>query len=291
MNSMTGFGRADLSTKFGKLTVEISSVNGRYLETSVRLPRPLAALEAPVRAFLSSKLNRGQISVFISFGDATNGTSAAHINKELAASLVKEFRALKKEHKLVGDVSLRDLLMVEDVIESAADILDIDQMWKQIEKGLAKAVADLLQVRKKEGLAMASDMKKRLDMLARVVGQVEKKSANSVQVYRDKLTERINTLMNSVNKENLRLEEEIAVFAERTDITEEITRFKSHIDLYRETLDQKEPSGKRLNFILQEMNREANTIGSKCADFDVSNLAITLKEEIEKLRELVQNVE
>lgn len=138
---------------------------------------------------------------------------------------------------------------------------------------------------------MAADMKKRLEVLSRTIQQVQKQSANSVQVYRDKLTERINSLLANAPKENLRLEEEIAVFAERTDITEEITRFESHIELFRDTLAQKEPSGKRLNFILQEMNREANTVGSKCADFEVSNLAITLKEEIEKLRELVQNVE
>jgi uncharacterized protein (TIGR00255 family) len=291
MNSMTGFGRADLTTKFGSLTVEVSSVNGRYLEISARLPRPLAALESRVRDFLSSQLTRGQISVFISFGGSNNGSAASHINKVAAAVLVKELRALKKEHKLVGDVTLHDLLLVPDVVESAADALDLDQMWKSIEKGLTKAVSDLLVVRKKDGQSMAADMKKRLDVLIKTVQQVEKKSANSVQVYRDKLADRINTLLTNQPRENLRLEEEITIFAERTDITEEITRFKSHIELYRDTLGQKEPSGKRLNFILQEMNREANTIGSKCADFDVSNLAITLKEEIEKLRELVQNVE
>ncbi|MFZ1685456.1 MAG: DUF1732 domain-containing protein, partial [Candidatus Zixiibacteriota bacterium] len=154
-----------------------------------------------------------------------------------------------------------------------------------------KAVSDLLDIRKKDGKSMSADMKKRLGILDKTVEQVEKKSANAVQIYRTKLNERINTLLAGTGRENVRVEEEITIFADRTDITEEITRFRSHLELYSTTLDQKEPSGKRLNFILQEMNREANTIGSKCADFDVSNLAIVLKEEIEKLRELVQNVE
>lgn len=291
MNSMTGFGRADLSTKFGAMVVEVSSVNSRFLELSIRLPRQLAALESRVREFISSKLTRGQISAFISFGDTNNGIATTHINRTVVAGLVKELRSLQKEHKLGGEISVHDLLLVPDVIQSGADAIDLDQIWKSIEKGLTRSVTELLVVRKKEGLAMAADMKKRLEVLSRTIQQVQKQSANSVQVYRDKLTERINSLLANAPKENLRLEEEIAVFAERTDITEEITRFESHIELFRDTLAQKEPSGKRLNFILQEMNREANTVGSKCADFEVSNLAITLKEEIEKLRELVQNVE
>jgi uncharacterized protein (TIGR00255 family) len=291
MNSMTGFGRVDVMTKFGPLTVEISSVNSRFLEMSIRLPRTLAALEARVREQISSKLTRGQISTFISFGGPGNGFGSAHINKELAAELVKEFRAVQKAHKLGGDVTLHDLLLVPAVIDSASESLDLDTVWKVIEKGLSKAVSDLLEIRKKEGKTMAADMKKRLDLLDMAVSQIEKKSANAVQVYRTKLTERINTLLAGTGRENVRIEEEITIFADRTDITEEITRFRSHIELYSSTLGQKEPSGKRLNFILQEMNREANTIGSKCADFDVSTLAITLKEEIEKLRELVQNVE
>jgi uncharacterized protein (TIGR00255 family) len=291
MNSMTGFGRADLATKFGALTVETSSVNSRFLEMSVRLPRTLAALEARVREFISSKLTRGQISVFISFGGPGNGFGSAHINKEVAAELIKELKALQKSHKLAGEVTIHDLLLVPAVIESSSDALDLDLVWKAIEKGLTKAVSDLLDVRKKEGKSMSADMKKRLSILDKTVEQVEKKSANAVQIYRTKLNERINTLLAGTGRENVRVEEEITIFADRTDITEEITRFRSHLELYASTLDQKEPSGKRLNFILQEMNREANTIGSKCADFDVSNLAIVLKEEIEKLRELVQNVE
>lgn len=138
---------------------------------------------------------------------------------------------------------------------------------------------------------MAADMRLRLSGMKKSIAEIEKRSSGAIEVYREKLQQRIASLLESGQAEKLRLEEEIALFAERTDITEECTRLKSHIDLYQQALKMKEPAGKRLNFILQEMNREANTIGSKCSEFAISSLAISLKEEIEKLRELVQNVE
>ncbi len=291
MYSMTGFGRAEISGSVGSLTVELSSVNNRFLEMSVRIPRQLSLLEGQIRELIASRINRGQINLSVTLDDTDAAVQRTLINKRLAAAYTKQLRALAKELKLEGDVSLEELVLIPDILKPDKERVDHAQVWKLLEKALNKALTDLIAMRKKEGQAMSTDMQQRLNGMKKSIVEIEKRSVGATEVYRDKLQQRIASLLESGQAEKLRLEEEIALFAERTDITEECTRLKSHIDLYQQALKMKEPAGKRLNFILQEMNREANTIGSKCSEFAISSLAISLKEEIEKLRELVQNVE
>jgi uncharacterized protein (TIGR00255 family) len=291
MNSMTGFGRSEMATRFGALTVEVSSVNNRFLEVSMRLPRYLASLEPRVREQVGSVLDRGQISVFAALDDTAGLPTNSVIDLKLAAAYARQLRALQKSLKLSGDISISDLTALPDVARVDRETIDLEAVWKVLKQAIDKALVQLLEHRQKEGRSMAADMKKRLSKLSKVIVDIEKQSQAAVVAYRKRLSERVNELLGESDRENLRLEEEIVLMAERTDITEECTRFKSHIDLYQSTMNQKEPAGKRLNFILQEMNREANTIGSKCSEFAISSLAITLKEEVEKLRELVQNVE
>lgn len=291
MNSMTGFGRSEMATRFGALTVEVSSVNNRFLEVSMRLPRYLASLEPRVRELVGSVLDRGQISVFASLDDTATLPANSVIDGKLAAAYARQLRELQRSLKLSGDVTISDLTALPDVARVDRETVDLDAIWKVLKQGIDKALVQLLEHRQKEGRSMAADMKKRLSKLSKVIVDIEKQSQAAVVAYRKRLTDRVNELLGESDRENLRLEEEIVLMAERTDITEECTRFKSHIELYQSTMNQKEPSGKRLNFILQEMNREANTIGSKCSEFAISSLAISLKEEVEKLRELVQNVE
>lgn len=291
MYSMTGFGRAEVSSSVGSLTVEVSSVNNRFLEMSVRIPRQLSLLEMQIRELISSRVNRGQINLSVTLDDTDALVQRTLINKRLAAAYTKQLRALAKELKMEGDVSLEELVLIPDILKPDKEKVDHEQVWKLVEKALTKALTDLIAMRKKEGQAMATDMQQRLLAMKKAIAEIEKRSIGATEIYRDKLQQRISSLLESGQAEQLRLEEEIALFAERTDITEECTRLKSHIDLYQQALKMKEPAGKRLNFILQEMNREANTIGSKCSEFAISSLAISLKEEIEKLRELVQNVE
>ena len=291
MYSMTGFGRAEVSSPVGSLSIEVTSVNNRFLEMSVRLPRQLSLLEMQIRELISSKVNRGQINLTVSLDDTEAAVQRTLINSRLAAAYAKQLKALQKELKLAGEVTMHDLVLVPDILKPDKERVDHDQVWKLVEKALTKALTDLVAMRKKEGAAMANDMQQRLTAMKKAIGEIEKKSSGAIEIYREKLTQRINALLEPAQRDHLRLEEEIALFAERTDITEECTRLKSHIDLYQQALKMKEPAGKRLNFILHEMNREANTIGSKCSEFTISSLAISLKEEIEKLRELVQNVE
>jgi uncharacterized protein (TIGR00255 family) len=291
MYSMTGFGRAEVSSPVGSLTVELSSVNNRFLEMSVRIPRQLSLLEMQIRELISSRVNRGQINLSVTLDDTDAAVQRTLINTRLASAYAKQLKALQKELKLAGEVTMHDLVLVPDILKPDKERVDHEQVWKLVEKALTKALTDLIAMRKKEGQAMATDMQQRLVAMKKAITEIEKRSIGATEIYRDKLQQRISSLLESGQAEQLRLEEEIALFAERTDITEECTRLKSHIDLYQQALKMKEPAGKRLNFILQEMNREANTIGSKCSEFAISSLAISLKEEIEKLRELVQNVE
>lgn len=258
---------------------------------SVRIPRQLSLLEGQIRELIASRINRGQINLSVTLDDTDAAVQRTLINKRLAAAYTKQLRALAKELKLEGDVSLEELVLIPDILKPDKERVDHAQVWKLLEKALNKALTDLIAMRKKEGQAMSTDMQQRLNGMKKSIVEIEKRSVGATEVYRDKLQQRIASLLESGQAEKLRLEEEIALFAERTDITEECTRLKSHIDLYQQALKMKEPAGKRLNFILQEMNREANTIGSKCSEFAISSLAISLKEEIEKLRELVQNVE
>lgn len=289
--SMTGFGRSEQVTRFGSLIVEISSVNNRFLELSLRMPRHLTALEPRVRELINAAVSRGQININVMLEDSENAPARSAIDAKTAAAYTKQLRALQKSLKLAGDVSIHDLVVLPEIARSEKEQVDFDAVWKVVKSGIDKALTQLTAHRLKEGQAMAADMKKRLNHMSRTLEEIEKQSVEAVATYRQRLTERVIELLGSANRENLRIEEEIALLAERTDITEECTRLKSHIELYLDALKQEGPVGKRLNFILQEMNREANTIGSKCSEFAISSLAIELKEEAEKLRELVQNVE
>ncbi len=291
MNSMTGFGRAELTCKPGRFIVEISSVNNRFLEMSVRLPRPLSALEPAVREELNSAVSRGKLSVFVNLTPPDTVAEKAYINKAAAKAYLKQLRDLQKELKISGNIEVRDLLLLPEIAIPEKAEPDLELIGGFLHKTLGKALKDFLGMRAREGKAMAADMRKSLKEMAGLLTQVEAKTAGAVQHYKNKLTNRIEELLDKSMRDSLRLEEEIAVFAERTDINEECVRFHSHIEQFTATLSEKNAVGRRLNFLLQEMNREANTIGSKSADFDISTIVISIKEEIEKLREQVQNVE
>lgn len=288
---MTGFGRAEADSKYGLFTVEVSSVNNRFLELFVRLPRNLSVLEPQVREMVNSAVQRGKVSLFVNLAENGQTAGDAFINMKLAASYHRQLQKLKRELKLEGDVELEDLLMLPDVTRPASGEVVLDEVWPVIEKATAKALKAMVAMRAREGKAMAADVRIRLKTMATLMRDIEKDTSDSVKTYAAKLSTRIDELLNGRKPDKVRLEEEIAIFAERTDITEECLRFRSHMDQFLNTLKQNEAIGRRLNFILQEMNREVNTIGSKASDFGISAGVISLKEEIEKLREQVQNVE
>jgi len=288
---MTGFGRAELQSPMGRIGVELSGVNSRFLELGIRLPRPLAALEPNVREYLTAAISRGKISVYVNLSETEDTWNGTLINKAALKAYLRQLKEIKSELKLAGEIELSDLLQLPEVTRAERPEPDLKSAWSHLQKALDKALKAMLAMRLREGRALAADMKRRLKDMSDLVGEIEQASKGSVATYRAKLAARIQELLGSVNHDPVRLEEEIAYFAERTDIAEECTRFKSHVQQFLQALKQPEAAGRRLNFILQEMNREANTIGAKVADFEIAAAVISLKEEIEKIREQVQNVE
>lgn len=291
MNSMTGFGRNEKKTKLGLISVEIASVNNRFLEFSIRMPRMLYALETSVRQLVGEKVNRGKFSILINIEPTDDAAAKYPINAAAAKAYYTQLEKIRTRLKIGHEVTVNDLVVLPDLASPEKDDLSSEDAWKLMEPVVERALAELIAMRKKEGAALTRDMRKRLKSMTDHVKQIEKVAPRHVREYRDKLRARVDELLDTPRRDSLRLEEEVAYLAERTDITEECIRLKSHIKQYRETLGRDEPNGKRLNFILQEMNREVNTIGSKSADLDISATVITLKEEVEKLREQVQNVE
>lgn len=288
---MTGFGRAEIKSKQGQTIIEISSVNNRFLEMSVRLPRPYLSMEPSVRKLVSEKLGRGKIYLTVTLQESPDNLDRYTINEVAARAYIKQLKGLADKHKVPFDIDLSHLLALPNVIESNGDELDLETIWPALSKGIERATAQLVKMRAAEGKAMAADMKVRLSRILDITAEIEQKTANATKLYAERLNERIGELLQAPLSDSSRLEEEIALFADRTDISEEIVRLQSHTRQFRDTLKASDAVGRRLNFILQEMNREVNTIGSKSADFGIASDVISLKEEVEKLREMVQNVE
>ncbi len=291
MNSMTGFGRAEVTRPIGRIAVEIASVNNRFLELSVRLPRLLSSFEPPIRALLSDKLARGKVTLQVAFELADSLPGRWQINEAAVATYLKQLRRLQKESGLAGELTVADILHLPDIVDSSPAILDNEKLWAAAKSAVMSALKELQTMRKAEGEAMATDMSARLETLKTMLSRIELASKDAVPAYRDRLREKIADLMSAPAPDTLRLEEEVALIADRCDITEEMVRFESHLKQFKSTLKSKDAVGRRLNFLLQELNREANTIGSKSAEYAISSEVIAIKEELEKLRELVQNVE
>ncbi|MBN1212438.1 MAG: YicC family protein [candidate division Zixibacteria bacterium] len=291
MNSMTGYGHAELKTKLGRFIVEISSVNSRFLDYYIKLPRQLYSLEIKIKELVAEKISRGKVNINVELEESESVPGKYTINEKAVREYYRQLLSLKKSLKLAGELTIRDLLLLPDVAEPELLTYDLDGIWKKLQKVIQKAIGEMIVMREQEGRALASEMKVRLAQMDRTAAEIEKKSANAVDVYREKLTRRIKELLDTPLADANRLEEEVILFADRTDITEELTRLRIHIEQFGKTLKQKEQIGKKLNFILQEMNRETNTIGAKCSEFSISSQVIHLKEEIEKLREQVQNIE
>jgi len=288
---MTGYGKAELRTKAGKFTVEISSVNNRYLEITPRLPRQFLSLEYNLRELVGSKLNRGKINIYIGFDEPEDATGKYLINKKAFISYYQQLVAIKKEVKINSEIDLSTLVLLPEITKIENRDVDINVIWSHLKRVTAKALTDLIAMRRREGLAMAKDMNKRIAILAKKIPQIEKKTKQAVKKFREQLNKRLSELLDTSLLDKTRIEEEIIIMSEKTDVTEECTRFLSHLDQFKNTVKLNSSMGKKLNFILQELNREANTIASKCSDVNISSLIIDIKEEIEKLRELVQNVE
>jgi uncharacterized protein (TIGR00255 family) len=286
---MTGFGLAEGASPSGTYRVEIRGVNNRFLELQIRLPKFAANLESRVKKEISSAISRGSVTVLISC-DREDTESKLSWDKKTVDGYMKIFGEIQKAYKLEGKVTLNDLLNFSDFIKSESDGFDEDVLWKHLKPVLTESLEAFQKARETEAAMLVKDLKKLLKDITKSLQLVEKRAPVRIQEYAKVLTEKVQKLIDNP-PDPLRMQTEIALFADRLDITEECTRLRAHIEKFSADFELDEPVGKRMGFLLQEMNREANTIGSKANDTEISHQSVKLKENIERIREQIQNIE
>lgn len=289
---MTGYGFGECSRNGIKVTVELSSVNRRQSEISVNLPRELDVLEAQIREEIHRHVSRGRLSVRVTLHNLESRDSGrVRVNESLARTYAREFARLAKELKLEEKSSLELVLRSPGVLEAGEDVPDAEDFWPSIKTALDKALVMLVRMRSREGAHLQRDLTARLRTMRRSTGRIEQQAPRVAERYREQLIERIRQAGLDTSLEDERLLKEVVYFADRSDISEELTRLQSHFSQFDDCLRSKEPVGRTLDFLAQEMNREANTIGSKANDSLIARQVVTLKAELEKVREQAQNVE
>jgi uncharacterized protein (TIGR00255 family) len=288
--SMTGFGRADTQKDGTKLTVEINTVNNRYLEYQIRIPKSLAPLENEIKNLLSGTFHRGKIMVIISWEQELSEENLV-LDEAKTDAFIKIYKLLKDKYKIKGEISFRDFVALPDMVKASKEDENLEEIWEILKPALMEAARAADEMRRAEGENLVSDMLQRLSAIKITTEEVESRAPKNVEIFREKLKSRIRELQGDSPVDEQRIAQEVAIFAEKSDITEECIRLKSHMSQFEQSLGQEKPIGKRLNFILQELNREANTIASKSSDYEISRRVIMVKEEIERLREQVQNIE
>ncbi len=290
LKSMTGYGQGLASGDGFKVKIELRSVNNRNLDIHWRAPQELAALEIPLKKQIQAAVARGRVDVTISFEQTKD--AAYELNRPLIRSYLAALRMMREEFSLTGEVGLDTIARIPDVLLPASGEGGLsNEVVQGIEAALTQALTELVAMRAVEGHQLQKELLARLARIAEKVAFIEANSASVVEAYREKLRKRLDELLRDVPLDQSRLAQEAAYLAERSDITEEITRLKSHLAQLRELLNAEGEIGKKLDFLLQEMNREVNTILSKSAELAISNAAIEIKTEVEKLREQAQNVE
>ncbi|MBU3142144.1 YicC/YloC family endoribonuclease [Clostridium sp. CF012] len=291
IRSMTGFGRGNCEKDGKSFTIEIKSVNHRYFETNIRMPRVLISFEDKIRKIIGEKVKRGKLDVFVTQGNYDKEDAYANLNEKLAESYIKCFQVLKDKYNLEGDISVSQIARLPEVITLKQKEEDISETFEQIEESLNEALEALLFMREREGEKLLEDVIIKCDFISGLVQKVKERSPFVFEEYKGKLTQRLNALHKEVEFDENRVAMEVAIFADKAGIDEEIVRLNSHIQQMRETLVIDEPIGRKLDFIIQEMNRETNTIASKANDLEILNTVINMKSEIEKIREQIQNIE
>jgi uncharacterized protein (TIGR00255 family) len=289
--SMTGYGRGDARTEKGTLEVEIRSVNHRFSEISIRLPKTLSLLEGRMRERIGQRLSRGKVTVTVSLEGEEGELGRLSINHDVAGRYHNVLLELKQTYGLAGEIDLAAFLSLPDVLAWERAELSEDQGWSLLAPALDAAVDDILDMKRREGQTLGRDLLARIDGMEAALNRIEERVPGMVGALRNRIQERLADAGNDLEYNRSRLETEIILFADRSDCTEEAVRLRSHLAMFRELVQAPEPAGRKLNFLLQEMNRETNTIGSKTQDTVIAREVIGLKEEVEKIREQVQNFE
>jgi len=289
--SMTGFGRARIEEDGKEIAIEIKTLNHRYLDISIKTPRNLSFLEEEFRKIIQQNLTRGRVEVYVSSTAPLSNFQKVEINKPLLSSYVASFHELENEYGFKNDVGISTLLGIPDLFVLSEPPQDEEALKVPYLRALQAALDDLKAMREKEGTKLKADLLERLDLITDITRKIEEKAPLVVEEYRKKLRTRLQELLQGTDLDEGRFNTEVAYFADRSNITEEIVRLYSHLEQFKESLNTGNSIGRKLDFLVQEMNREANTIGSKASDLSITNLIVEIKSEIEKIREQIQNIE
>ena len=291
VKSMTGYGRGESDTQEKSFTVEIRSVNHRFCEVVVRMPKYYVALEDRVRKLIQEYISRGRLDVFVNVSDRGRGNKTIQVDKDLAMAYYNALEELGETIGIPGRPEIIDIARLPDVIIAEDMQEDLDIIWPVLREAVEKAVGHIVEMRTTEGQRLREDLLKRTERLEEYTQTITERAPGVVIEYRDKLKTRLKELDAEVEIDENRLASELAVFADRSNISEELVRLRSHFQEMRTTLAVDEPVGRKLDFLVQELNREFNTIGSKANDTSISSVVIKAKSEVEKIREQVQNIE
>lgn len=291
IKSMTGFGRYEVSEENRKITVEMKSVNHRYLDVTLKMPKKLNFFDAAIRTILKEYIQRGKVDVYITYEDLSESNVALAYNQEIASQYMKYFRQMEEQFGLVNDVQVSMLARCPEVLVMEEKAEDEEEIWHLLEQAVRGACEKFVESRIREGEALRADLIGKLDEMLCLVDFVEKRSPQILSEYRQKLEAKVKELLSDAQVDESRIATEVTIFADKICVDEEIVRLRSHVEATRAALEAGGGVGRKLDFIAQEMNREANTTLSKANDLEISNCAIDLKTAIEKVREQIQNIE
>ena len=290
--SMTGFGRGEFKNDNYHFLVECKTINHKYCDINVRLPRKISFLEDKIRNYVKNFVKRGRVDLYIKLDLIGSEDVNLKFDDKLATQYVNILKEIKEKFDLQDDISVMNVAKFPEIVKCEEKEEDEDLYWNMLKEALDMSMEKLTQMRKEEGEKLAIDTIERCDILANLIDEIEKYSNTVVDEYREKLNNRISEILEnpSIIDEN-RLAQEVAIFADKSSITEEIVRFRSHIEQLRKTVEKNDSIGRKIDFLIQEMNREVNTTGSKSSNINITNLVVEVKSELEKIREQIQNIE
>ena len=291
IKSMTGYGRGQQIIDGREITVEIKSVNHRYFEFSARVPRAYGYLEEKLKSFVQSKVSRGKVDVGVTIFNIEGKDAQIEVNQSIAVGYIDALRKANETIGLNDDLSLSQLIRLPDIFNVVKTTEDEEVIWNLVKTVAEEALNNFVSMRETEGQKMKDDIKSRLAYISELVGKVEERSPMVTESYRERLYNKISEILNDKKIDEQRILTEAAIFSEKTAVDEETVRLKSHIQQFTTLLETTDSVGRKLDFLIQEFNRESNTIGSKAQDVEITRIVVELKSEIEKIREQIQNIE
>lgn len=291
IRSMTGYGRSQETVGGMNIIVELKSVNSRYLEFSPRVYKNYSFLEEKMKSYVQSVISRGKVECNVQIDSLQTDDVFVQINESLALGYVNAVNELCEKFNLENDFKVSDLAQHNDIFAIRKSPADEDKIWESVKSVLDNAVVSFVKMREAEGEKLRADILSRADIIISCVEKIEERSPQTVKEYNDKLLERVRQILGDTSVDESRLLTEVAVFADKIAVAEETVRLRSHIDQLRRLMDSEEPIGRKMDFLVQEINREANTIGSKASDIEIARTVIDIKTEVEKIREQIQNIE